>query len=313
MRYYEIRIEVPSAHREPVSELLCEHALTFQECDQTTLDPPPPGRVRFQLYLSDEEAAEVPELLQAVHELLPTDAAPTVEQRERDDAEWIDTWKRYFTTRRIGRIAIVPSWESDAHAPQPDEITLHLDPGRAFGTGGHATTRLCLQLIDGLQARPEAAAVVAALAQPGSEAARESQGVTILDVGCGCGVLAIAALRLYPSARARGIDIDPEAAEVTRENAERNEVAARLLADTTPLEEVPGRYPLILCNLTGPTLHELAAELGARLAPGGLLVLSGILTAEAPEVLARFTAQGLAVRAEEREDEWTGALLQRPA
>lgn len=305
MRYHEIRIEVASAHREPLSELLCEHALTFQECDQTTLDPPPAGRVRFQLYLSDEEAAGLPELQAAVHELLPEGEAPNFERRERDDAEWIDAWKRYFTTRRMGRIAIVPSWESTEHTAEPGEITLHLDPGRAFGTGGHATTRLCLQLLDTLEPRPQAKAVLERLRTGGGDP-------EILDVGCGCGVLAIAALKLFPRARAVAIDIDPEAAEVTLENAERNQVSERITSDTTPIEEVPGTFPLTLCNLTGPTLHELAVELSRRVAPGGLLVLSGILQIESAEVAARFTAQGLTQLAEEKEEEWTGLLLCRP-
>lgn len=307
MRYHEIRIEVPSAHREPITGLLWEHELTFQECDQGTLDPPPPGRVRFQLYLTDDQAAEVPELLSAVHELLPPGAA-AIEQRPRDDAEWIDAWKRYFTTRRIGRdgrIAIVPSWESAAHTPAPGEITLHLDPGRAFGTGGHASTRLCLQILGELDEQPEARGAVAALDAGGD-------GELIADVGCGCGVLALAALKLFPRSRAAAIDIDPEAIEVTLENAEINGVTDRLRSDTTPLGELGGGYLLVFGNLTGPTLHELAQALAARLSPGGLLILSGILTEEAAGVADRFTALGLKLIRDEKEEEWTGLLMQLP-
>jgi ribosomal protein L11 methyltransferase len=95
---------------------------------------------------AEAEAVDVEELLAAVHEQVPEGAQLQIESRDRHDDEWRDAWKKYFATRRIGRIAIVPSWERQNHKAEPDEITLWLDPGRAFGTGGHATTRLCLSL-----------------------------------------------------------------------------------------------------------------------------------------------------------------------
>lgn len=298
MQYQEIRIELASEHAAPLVELLCERELGFQECDQTTLDPPPPGRARFRLYVPQDEAAAVPELVEAVHELLPPEAAVAVALRDRDEDEWRDAWKRYFTTRRIGRIAIVPSWEAAAHTPLPGEVTLAMDPGRAFGTGGHATTRLCLRLLTELQAEPAFAA-----AAP----------LAILDIGCGCGVLAIAALLLWPEARVLGVDIDPEAIEVTAENAERNGVRERLRAETTLVDEVPGRFELLLANITGPTLLELSTAIAARLLPGGALILSGLLQTEAAAVKARFVALGLRVVRDETEEEWAGLLLRQPA
>ena len=298
MQYQEIRIELASEHAPPLVELLCERELGFQECDQTTLDPPPPGRARFRLYIPKDEAAAVPELVEAVHELVPPEAAVAIALRDRDEDEWRDAWKRYFTTRRIGRIAIVPSWEAAAHTPLPGEVTLAMDPGRAFGTGGHATTRLCLRLIAELQAEPAFAA-----AAP----------LSILDIGCGCGVLAIAALLLWPAARVLGVDIDPEAIEVTAENAERNGVADRLRAETTLVDEVPGQFALLLANITGPTLLELSTAIAARLSPGGVLILSGLLQTEAAAVKARFVALGLRVVRDETEEEWAGLLLRQPA
>lgn len=298
MQYQEIRIELASEHAPPLVELLCERELGFQECDQTTLDPPPPGRARFRLYIPKDEAAAVPELVEAVHELVPPEAAVAIALRDRDEDEWRDAWKRYFTTRRIGRIAIVPSWEAAAHTPLPGEVTLAMDPGRAFGTGGHATTRLCLRLIAELQAEPAFAA-----AAP----------LSILDIGCGCGVLAIAALLLWPAARVLGVDIDPEAIEVTAENAERNGVADRLRAETTLVDEVPGQFALLLANITGPTLLELSTAIAARLLPGGALILSGLLQTEAAAVKARFGALGLRVVRDETEEEWAGLLLRQPA
>jgi ribosomal protein L11 methyltransferase len=298
MQYQEIRIELASEHAPPLVDLLCERELGFQQCDQTTLEPPPPGRARFCLYLPQTDAAAVPELLEAVHELLPPAAAVAIAIRDRDEDEWRDAWKRYFTTRRVGRIAIVPSWEAAAHTPLPGEVTLAMDPGRAFGTGGHATTRLCLRLLAELQAEPAFAA---------------AQALTILDIGCGCGVLAIAALLLWPQGRVLGVDIDPEAIEVTLENAERNGVAARLRAETTLVDEVPGRFALLLANITGPTLLELSSAMVARLLPGGALILSGLLQTEAEAVKRRFLALGLLCVRDETEEEWAGLLLRQPA
>lgn len=297
MQYQEIRIELASEHTQPLVELFCERELGFQECDQTTLDPPPPGRARFRLYLPQEESAAMPELLAAVHEALPTAAAVDIAVRERDEDEWRDAWKRYFTTRRIGRIAIVPSWEAAAHTPEPGEVTLAMDPGRAFGTGGHATTRLCLRYLTELQ---------------GEAGSPELRGERVLDIGCGCGVLAIGALLLWPQAQALGVDIDPEAIEVTMENAERNGVKDRLRAETTLVDELRGGFALVLANITGPTLLELSTAIAARLLPGGCLVLSGLLATEAAAVKRRFAELGLLCIRHETEEEWAGLLLRRP-
>ena len=214
MQYREIRIDLNTEFAEHLTELFWERELNYQECDQSTLDAPPPGRTRFQLYLpleesppapaapeeAEAEAVDVEELLAAVHEQVPEGAQLQIESRDRHDDEWRDAWKKYFATRRIGRIAIVPSWERQSHQAEPGEITLWLDPGRAFGTGGHATTRLCLSLIDRLhqQAAQEAPLVAELLTQ-------ETLAPQILDAGCGCGVLAIAALKLWPKARALGV------------------------------------------------------------------------------------------------------------
>ena len=299
MQYQEIRIELASEHTEPLVALFCQRELGFQECDQTTLDPPPPGRVRFRLYIPHDEAQAVPELLAAVHEQLPAPAAVEIAIRERDEDEWRDAWKRYFTTRRIGRIAIVPSWEAAAHVPLADEVTLAMDPGRAFGTGGHVTTRLCLRFLTELHDHPGSAAQLAAAAT----------APTVLDIGCGCGVLAIAALLLWPQAQALGVDIDPEAIEVTLENAERNGVRDRVRAETTLVDELGGQFQVVLANITGPTLLELSAAIAGRVAPTGVLILSGLLATEAEAVKARFAALGLRCVQHENEEEWAGLVL----
>ena len=299
MQYQEIRIELSSEHTQPLVALFCERELGFQECDQTTLDPPPPGRARFRLYIPQDEVAAMPELLAAVHEQVPSQAAVEIAVRERDEDEWRDAWKRYFTTRRIGRIAIVPSWEAAAHTPLADEVTLAMDPGRAFGTGGHVTTRLCLRFLTELHDDPSRPTF-------GAEAAG---GPAVLDIGCGCGVLAIASLLLWPQAHALGVDIDPEAIEVTLENADLNGVRDRVRAETTLVDELSGQFQIVLANITGPALLELSAAIAARVAPEGTLILSGLLSTEAAAVKARFAQLGLACVQHENEEEWAGLVL----
>ncbi len=299
MQYQEIRIELASEHTQPLVELFCERELGFQQCDQTTLDPPPPGRARFQLYIPEDELAAMPELLAAVHEQVPAQAAIEIAVRERDEDEWRDAWKRYFTTRRIGRIAIVPSWEAAAHTPLADEVTLAMDPGRAFGTGGHVTTRLCLRFLTELHDDPSSPALHGAA--PG--------GPAVLDIGCGCGVLAVASLLLWPQAHALGVDIDPEAVEVTLENADRNGVRDRVRAETTLVDELGGQFQIVLANITGPTLLELSAAIAARVAHEGVLILSGLLSTEAAAVKARFAQLGLACVRHDTEEEWAGLML----
>lgn len=286
MQYEEIRIALGESREGELSDWLAERGLGFQLADQTTLDPPPRGQVRFHLYVPPSEG---PGLLQQLGAQLGPEAEVTV--RSRDEDEWRDAWKRYFTTRRLGRLAIVPSWEVAAHQPAPDEVTLQLDPGRAFGTGGHASTRLCLRLLEGLSS------------------AGEAPLAPVLDVGCGCGVLAIAALLLDASGEGVAVDIDPEAVEVTLENADLNHVGARLRVATTPVQDVQGGFAVVLANLSGPTLLELAEPLAARVAVGGRLIVSGILTTEAPGIAARFAALGLPLQSHEEEEEWSALLL----
>ena len=330
MRYCEIKIELASESSVAVHTLLVDRQLSFHEADASTLDPPPPGRTRYFLYVSEEEREQIPPILEAVREVVP---AAEIDMRDRDEDEWRDVWKRYFSTRRVGRLAIVPSWEVEAHVPSEGEVTLQLDPGRAFGTGGHESTRLCMQMLDRLTARLSwRVGLFARLgerlrgrgAQGSGGAARSSDDAIettgpvtvapqILDVGCGSGVLAIAALRLWPETTAIAIDIDPEAIEVTLENAERNGVLSRLLCETTPLADIKTTFAIVLANLTGPTLIEHCAALCAHVEPGGVIILSGILEAEVQTVQASFLAQGLVETTRATDGEWASLEFLRPA
>ena len=150
------------------------------------------------------------------------------------EAEWRDAWKRYFRVSRLTRqFVVVPSWER--FTPGPDDIAIQLDPGMAFGTGTHASTRLVLEEIQ-------------ALADAGAVAAR----TRVLDVGCGSGILAIAAVRRWPGATCAAIDVDPIAVTATADNAAVNGVADRIAASGRALTELGEAFPLVLANIQAP-------------------------------------------------------------
>lgn len=215
------------------------------------------------------------------------------------EAEWRDAWKRYFQVSRLTRqFVVVPSWEK--FAAGEGDIAIDLDPGMAFGTGTHASTQLVLEEIQ-------------ALADGGAGWDR------VLDVGCGSGILAIACVKRWPAARCVAVDIDPLAVVATGDNAAVNQVADRIAVSTAGLGEPAvadaAPYGLVLANIQAHVLRELRAALIARTAPGGTLILSGLLTPQAQPLADEFVAAGMRlvhVRASSRDPAWSCAVLTRP-
>ena len=210
------------------------------------------------------------------------------------EAEWRDAWKRYFRVSRLTRqFVVVPSWER--FTPGPDDVAIQLDPGMAFGTGTHASTRLVLEELQ-------------ALADAGAAPAR------VLDVGCGSGILAIAAAKRWPDATCVAVDTDPIAVAATADNAARNGVGDRIAASGRALTELGEAFPLVLANIQAHVLRALRDALIACTAPGGTLVLSGLLTPQAQPLADEFVAAGMRcrhVRASSEDREWSCAVLVR--
>ena len=206
------------------------------------------------------------------------------------EAEWRDAWKRYFKVSRLTRqFVVVPSWES--YAAQPDDVVIDLDPGMAFGTGTHASTQLVLEELQ-------------ALADAGFVPDR------VIDVGCGSGILSIAAIKRWPAAHCIAIDNDPIAVAATLENAAHNSV--HIGAAITPLGEIVGAFPLVLANIQAHVLRALKDELIAKLASGGTLILSGLLTPQAQPLADEYVAAGLhllRVRPSTTDSQWSCAVL----
>jgi ribosomal protein L11 methyltransferase len=240
---------------------------------------PAPGRALVVAWFADQGEAEAA----AAAEGRGGAVEPVAEQ------DWSESWKAGLGPLAVGRVFVRPSWITAATPPGMVEVVL--DPGMAFGTGTHPTTSLCLAgLSDLLAARPRAA---------------------VLDVGTGSGLLAIAAARLG-APRVAGNDNDPIAVRVARENAALNGVAPDL--NERDVHEQRGPFDVVLANILANTLCDLAPAIAAQLAPGGVVLLSGILTPQEEEVRAAYLAAGLRPfpGGDRRENEWSLLALERP-
>jgi ribosomal protein L11 methyltransferase len=209
------------------------------------------------------------------------------------ESDWANAWKEYFYVHRVGEhTVIVPSWREAEFQRRPDDVVLLLDPGMAFGTGLHPTTRLCLRAEEALF--------------------RHQTGMRVLDVGAGSGILSIAAAR-QGAAYVEAVEIDPVAAGVCQLNVRRNGVADHISVRAGTLGDDPLETPfdLILANITIATLLELEPRLAAHLRPGGQALLSGVLEERRQELIDALTAAGWRHVRTDQEQDWVAVLFRR--
>jgi ribosomal protein L11 methyltransferase len=207
------------------------------------------------------------------------------------ESDWADAWKRHFPVLRIGRrLVIRPTWRR--HRRAPDDVILAMDPGMAFGTGLHPTTRLCLGALEGLADR-------GVLSRGGPDGGPSR----VLDVGSGSGILAIAAAKLGAGA-VRAVDVDPIAVEATAANARRNGLARRISAGEGSVPTGAGPVDVVLANLIASLLVTLAPALAGELRAGGILLASGIFIDREAEVAGALAGANLVVTDRREEGDW---------
>ncbi len=302
-KWFEFHIPVPPGTADLVghqlAELGCE-GITVEERRLDTFTPPDPNELPDHDYILKAyfrpalEAEELRRLIKkSLEDLAPfapglIPVLPKLHRVSKED--WAESWKQHFPLFRIGRRLVVkPSWES--YSLKTGEAVIELDPGMAFGTGTHGTTRLCLEAL-------------AALYEGGAPPQR------VLDVGTGSGILSIAAAALG-AGRVLACDIEEEARRTARENVARNGVARQVEVTELPLEELEGGFEIVLANIIAEELVRLGPELVRRLTAGGALVLSGILHEKEALVREGFNRFGLFGPEISRLEEWSCLCYRR--
>lgn len=287
---FEFKVEVAPGAVPAIEELLAEH----EEQHLMVLEDKPSGRAWLTGYFETKDAAQAAWRAFAPS-LDPEWLATEPSIQELADKDWKESYKEHFKAWKFGRLHWVPVWERETFTLPAGEEVLWLDPGMAFGTGNHETTRLVVERLV-------------------TWAAEKGATGRVIDAGCGSGILALSAVKLgYTQVAA--FDNDPLAVDVSRENAELNGLAGRVDFYVGDLVTgLAGRQAeLLLANIQADVLMKFAKELLGAVAPGGALVLSGILAAELTQVREAFAAQAPGWSVDSRVmGEWSDLVLVAP-
>lgn len=304
MDWIEISVEVEQEAAEAVAEVFDRYGYQGVAIEQAGFamatwedEIPKPEQLIVKAYLPADENApdhqrQLREALRYMNALLPI---PDPSFKTVQEADWAEAWKAHYKPLRVGRkIYIRPTW-IEVDDAQPDDVLIALDPGMAFGTGTHPSTQLCLMACeDILEERPH---------------------LSVLDLGCGSGILSIAAVKLG-AASALALDIDEIAVKATAENAAQNGVADRIQAQTgslASLTHAARRFDLALVNILAKVIIQLCDEgLGLVVRPAGVAVLGGIIQDQADEVEAALHKTGLVPYKRRTQSDWVVIEAQRP-
>jgi ribosomal protein L11 methyltransferase len=297
--WLEVVVESEREAVESVSELFATHGTgvavhepvqSSRDGDKVRIDPAATVRVVTHIPLDGNTEQRRIAIEEGLWHLAQLRQVRTPSLQKVSDREWADAWKRYFSVHRIGRrVVIVPSWRR--YRAQPDDIIIRLDPGMAFGTGLHPTTRLCTEALES--------------AVQGGERA--------LDLGCGSGILSIVAAKLGAKS-VLAVDIEPIAAQVAQENVRRNRVARIVKVNEGTLDNARTGAPfdLVVANISFRVLSTLQADLFEIVRPDGKAVLSGVLDERADELVDLWQEAGWRFDRREDDADWTVIQLTRP-
>jgi len=285
MAWLELSLIVTAAQQADIEAALDDLgalAVTLLDAEDHPIFEPAPGETPLwpeialsALFEPDRDRAG---LVHVLTDLVPDLSPEHVAFRIVEDQDWTRAWMDQFQPMRFGRRLWIYPWNIEPPADDPDAIVVRLDPGLAFGTGTHPTTALCLEWLDAL----------------------DLSGLTVIDYGCGSGVLAIAALKLG-AAHVIGVDNDPQALAASCDNAERNGVADRL-ALLAPAEFAETPADALVANILAGPLAELAPRFAACVKAGGALALSGILRGQEIELVERYATSFESLAVDARED-----------
>lgn len=298
--WLEIACDVPEEYAEVIADFLTNLTGNGVCVDNQSVDAFSPSeipdsvRVVIKAYLSaaSDPAPEMLEIETFMSEFSRRHPSATfgIPQLSAVNSEdWSNSWKVHFKPLRVGkRLLIVPTWEETTELP--GDLVLRIDPGMAFGTGGHETTRLCLELLEQVMEENPLLLVP-----------------SLLDLGTGSGILAMAA-SLLGAGRILALDIDPDAVVVAHENLALNGLLDSVECGTEPLESLSENFDIILANILAEELVRLAPYLAQRLLPGGALILSGILAEKEKMVRQGFVTQTLKYCQTVKAGEWIAML-----
>lgn len=286
MPWIQIKLNATNENAEQIGDMLMEEtgalSVTFLDAQDTPVFEPLPGETRLwgdtdilALYDAEADTDFIVSQIKA-SQLLASDFAYKVEQLE--DKDWEREWMENFHPMKFGeRLWICPSWRE---VPDPQAVNVMLDPGLAFGTGTHPTTALCLEWLESL----------------------DLSGKTVIDFGCGSGILAIAAIKLGAQ-QVIGVDIDPQALQASLDNAQRNGVADKLEV-YLPQNQPQGLVAdVVVANILAGPLRELASVIKSLVKPGGELAMSGVLDTQAEDV-ANYYRDDLDIDPIIEQNEW---------
>ena len=313
MNWLEVSLTVNGELAEAVADVLARYAYSGVMMEQGVKytdeedagTPSGPITVRAYLEVSDQIEETRQKLEESLYYLGRIQPLPAASYKEIADQNWMEAWKQHYKPILIGqRLVILPAWMD---SPDPNRIAIKIDPGMAFGTGTHPTTQLCLEFIETFFTQSKTLAPRAGAENRKSE--------MVIDVGCGSGILSIAAIKLGARS-ALGADIDPGSIENARQNAHANSIGDEFILGVGSVQEILNgafpfrKAPLVIANILAPVIIRLFDAGLVELIEGyGILILSGILQEQAQNVIEAAQAKGLKVKEQKQIGDWIALAM----